>query len=188
LFPAYLELDEPRVERRFYGFPFVSTVGGEDGSGWRVWPFYGSTAIAGRERNPHVLWPFFVESERPVPADRRGDPLLVLPAYLALDGDERTSRGYGVLAYTHTIDQREGYEAIGSPWPVVFRDRRLGEEGYRVWRLAPIYGWSDRDGIRSRFILWPLYRETDQEDGDFHFRRRDGVLVVGRHHPARAQA
>src|SRR5262249_8860486 len=27
LFPACLELDEPRVERRFYGFPFVSTVG-----------------------------------------------------------------------------------------------------------------------------------------------------------------
>src|SRR5262249_19710284 len=67
-----------------------------------------------------------------------------------------------------------------SPWPVIFRDRRLGEEGYRVWRLAPFYGWSDREGIRSSFVLWPLYRTTDQEDGDFHFHRRDGLLVVWR--------
>ena len=29
--------------------------------------------------------------------------------------------------------------------------------------------------------LWPLYRTTDQEDGDFHFHRRDGLLVVWRH-------
>src|SRR5262249_42147107 len=142
LFPAYLELDEPRVERRFYGFPFVSTVGGEDGSGWRVWPFYGSAPVAGRGGPPHLLLPFFVESERLVPEYGWEHRLAGLPASLALDGDERTSRGYGVFAYTHTIDRREGYEAIGSPWPVVFRDRRLGEEGYRVWRLAPIYGWS----------------------------------------------
>jgi hypothetical protein len=50
-----------------------------------------------------------------------------------------------------------------------------------VWRLAPIYGRSDRDGIRSHFYLWPLYRTTEQDDGDFHFRRRDGVLVLWRH-------
>ena len=181
LFPAYLELDEPRVERRFYGFPFVSTLGGTDGSGWRVWPFYGSTAVAGQERTRYVMWPFYVENERLVPEYGWEHRLLVLPVYAALDGEERTSRGYGVLAYTHTVDQREGYEAIGSPWPVVFRDRRLGEEGYRVWRLAPFYGWSDRDGIRSTFVLWPLYRTTDQEDGDFHFHRRDGLLVLWRH-------
>jgi len=127
------------------------------------------------------MWPFYVENERLVPEYGWEHRLLVLPVYAALDGEERTSRGYGVLAYTHTVDQREGYEAIGSPWPVVFRDRRLGEEGYRVWRLAPFYGWSDREGIRSTFVLWPLYRTTDQEHGDFHFHRRDGLLVVWRH-------
>jgi len=181
LFPAYLELDEPQVERRFYGFPFVSTVGGPDGRGWRVWPFYGDTAVAGRERERYVLWPFYVESERLVPDYGWERRLLVLPAYAALDGEQRTSRGYGVLAYTRTVDQRLGSEATGAPWPLVFRERRLGDETWRVWRLAPIYGRSDRDGIRSHFYAWPLYRTTDQDDDDFHFHRRDGVLVVWRH-------
>jgi hypothetical protein len=181
LFPAYLALDEPRVERRFYGFPFVSAVGGRDGRGWRVWPFYGDTAVAGRERERFVLWPFYVESERLAPEYGWERRLLVLPAYGALDGEQRTSRGYGVFAYTHTVDERIGSEAIGNPWPLIFRERRLGEESWRVWRLAPIYGRSDRDGIRSSFWLWPLYRTTDQDDEDFHFHRRDGLLVIWRH-------
>jgi hypothetical protein len=181
LFPAYLELDEPQVERRFYGFPFVSTVGGPDGRGWRMWPFYGDTAVAGRERERFILWPFYVESERLVPDYGWERRLLVLPAYAALDGEERTSRGYGLFAYTHTLDERLGSEATGAPWPVVFRERRLGDETWRVWRLAPIYGRSDRDGIRSHFYAWPLYRTTDQDDEDFHFHRRDGLLVVWRH-------
>jgi hypothetical protein len=100
LFPAYLELDESRVERRFYGFPFVSTVGGPDGSGWRVWPFYGNTAVAGRERERFVAWPFYIDSQRLVPEYGWERRLLVFPAYAALDGEERTSRGYGLVAYT----------------------------------------------------------------------------------------
>src|SRR5262249_20807778 len=64
LFPAYLELDEPRVERRFYGFPFVSTLGGTDGSGWRVWPFYGSTPGPGPAPTPPPPWALFRAHER----------------------------------------------------------------------------------------------------------------------------
>jgi hypothetical protein len=181
LFPAYLELDEPRVAHRFSPFPFVSTVGGEDGRGWRVWPLYGDIAVAGRERERYVLWPFYIESERLVPEYGWERRLLVLPAYAALDGELRTSRGYGILAYTWTVDQRLGSEATGAPWPVVFRERRLGDETWRVWRLAPLYGRSDQGGIRSHFYLWPLYRTSEQDDDDFHFRRRDGVLVLWRH-------
>ena len=96
LFPAYLASStESRVERRFYGFPFVSTVGGPDGSGWRVWPFYGNTAVAGRERERFVARPVYIDSQRLVPDVRLGAAALVFPAYAALDSELRTSRGYG---------------------------------------------------------------------------------------------
>src|SRR5205814_4889814 len=64
MLPAYLRLTEPRLERRFYGFPFVSTIGGADGRGVRVWPFYGAKEIVGRERTSYVRWPFHVRSAR----------------------------------------------------------------------------------------------------------------------------
>ena len=137
LFPAYLELDEPRVERRFYGFPFVSTVGGPDGRGLRVWPFYGNTAVAGRERERFVALAVPHRQRRLVPELRLGAAAPRLPGYAALDGELRTSRGYGVLAYTRTVDERLGSEATGAPWPVVFRERRLGDETWRVLARWP---------------------------------------------------
>jgi hypothetical protein len=180
LFPAYLRLTEPRVERRFYGFPFVSTVGGADGSGVRVWPFWGTKEIAGQERTRYVLWPFHIRQDRLVPGYGWEYRRINFPVFSAIDGPLRTSRAWGLVAYTHTLDWRTGSEATGSPWPFVFRERLLGEEDYRTWRLVPVYGRSDRDGISSRFYAWPAYRTKSQDVDDFHYRRSDVMGVVWR--------
>ena len=64
MFPAYLRVDEPGVDRRYTPFPFVSHVGGELGSGFRVWPFWGDTEIRGQQHTRYVMWPFAIQSER----------------------------------------------------------------------------------------------------------------------------
>jgi hypothetical protein len=186
MFPAYLRLTEPRVERRFYGFPFVSTVGGADGRGLRVWPFYGTKEIVGQERTSYVLWPFHVRSERLVPGYGWEQQRVDFPFFAALDGPTRHSRAYGIVAYTHTVDERLGYEAIGSPWPVVFRDRALGDLEYRTWRFAPFYGRSERDGIASHFYGWPAWRSLTQDTDDFHYERQDALLLVWRRQAQRS--
>jgi hypothetical protein len=180
MFPAYVRLTEARVERRFYGFPFVSTVGGADGHGFRFWPFFGTKEIAGRERTRYVLWPFHLRSERLVPGYGWETRRIDFPVFASIDGPTRHSRGYGIFAHVHTVDERLGTESTGAPWPFVFRERRLGEESYRTWRVAPFYGRSDRDGISSRFYAWPAYRTRDQDEGDFHYRHRDALLVLWR--------
>ncbi len=180
MLPAFLRLVEPHVERRFYGFPFVSTVGGSHGRGLRVWPLWGRTEVVGRERTAYVLWPFHIRSERLVPGCGWERRRLDLPFVGALDGAGRRSRAYGVLAYTHTVDERRGSEAVGSPWPFVFRERALGAEAYRTWRLAPLFGRSEHGAFSSRFWAWPAWRSRAQDDGDFHYRRRDALLVLWR--------
>lgn len=181
LFPAYLRLTEPRVERRFYGFPFVSTIGGADGRGVRVWPFFGTKEVTGRERTSYVLWPFHVRSEVLVPGYGWERRRVDVPVVAAIDGPVRWSRAYGIVAHVHTIDQRLGSEAVGAPWPFYFRERRIGDEEWRTWRLAPVYGRSDRDGITSHFYAWPAYRTRTQDQGEFHYRRQDALLVFWRH-------
>jgi hypothetical protein len=188
LFPAYLRLDEPRVERRFYAFPFVSTLGGADGHGVRVWPFYGTKEITGRERTRYVLWPFHIRSARLVPGYGWEEQRINFPIFSAIDGPVRSSRAWGLFARTRTVDRRLGTEAIGAPWPLVFRERRLGDEEWRTWRLAPIYGRSDRDGISSRFWAWPAYRTKSQDADDFHYRRSDVMGVVWRRQTLRSDA
>ena len=179
-FPAYLRLTDPRVERRFYAFPFVSTVGGPDGRGFRLWPLWGRTEIAGEQRTSYVLWPFHIRSERLVPGYGWERTRIDLPVYSAIDGAGRTSRAWGVWAHTHTIDQRNAYEAIGSPFPFVFRERALGETRWRTWRIAPFYGRSDRPPYSSRFYAWPAWRVRRQDAEDFHYERDDAILILWR--------
>ena len=180
MFPAYLELTEPRVERRFHPFPFVSTVGGADGDGLRLWPFWGRTEIAGRERSRYVLWPFHVRSEVLVPGYGWERRRVNFPVWSAIDGEARTSRAWGTLAYTHTVDRRQDDEVTGSPWPFVLRAKRIGAPDYYTWRLVPIYGRSDRDGVSSRFWAWPAYREKHQDVEGFHYTRRDSFFLLWR--------
>jgi len=181
MFPAYLELTEPRVERRFHPFPFYSTVGGEDGDGVRVWPFYGRKDIAGRERSRYVLWPFHVRSEVLVPGYGWERRRVNFPVWSAIDGEARTSRAWGMIAYTHTVDRREDSDVTGSPWPLVVRAKHIGADEYYTWRLVPFYGRSDRDGISSRFYMWPAYRVKRQDTDEFHYERRDAVFLLWRH-------
>jgi len=180
MFPGYLELAEPRVERRFYPFPFVSTVDGPDGDGLRLWPFWGRTEIAGRERSRYVLWPFHIRSEVQVPGYGWERRRVNFPFWSAIDGEARTSRAWGMIAYTHTVDRRQGDEVTASPWPFVLRAKQIGAPDYYTWRLAPIYGRTDRDGTSSRFYAWPLYREKRQDLDDYHSTRRDSIFLLWR--------
>jgi hypothetical protein len=180
MFPAYLRLTEPDVERRYYPFPFVSTVGGRAGSGVRFFPFWGRTEIAGRQRTSYVLWPFHIRTERLLPGYGWERRRVDAPVFAAIDGAGRRTRAYGLFAYTHTVDERRGIEHTGAPWPFVVRQRRLGENDYEVWRALPFYGRSDVRGISSRVYAWPVYRRKWQDVDDFHYARRDVGLVLWR--------
>jgi hypothetical protein len=180
MFPAYLRLTEPRVEHRWYGFPFVSTVGGVAGRGVRIFPFYGEEEIEGEERTSYVMWPFHVRRDQLVPGYGWEHRRIDFPVFAAIDGAGRRTRSWGVTAYTHTIDERSGLENIGAPWPFAVRQRNLGEDEYHVWRLFPFYGRSDRRGISSRFYAWPAYRTKRQDIEEFHYWRRDAGLILWR--------
>ena len=180
MFPAYLRLVEPDVERRWYGFPFVSTVGGSAGSGFRLFPVWGHTEIAGRQRTRWIAWPFHIRTERLVPGYGWEARRIDAPVYAAIDGAGRQTRAYGLFAYVHTIDERRGIEQTAAPWPFFVRQRRLGETDYEVWRAFPVYGRSDVGGISSRLYAWPAYRTKRQDVDDFHYERRDVGLVVWR--------
>ena len=180
LFPAYLRLTEPRLERRFFPFPFVSTVGGPAGRGFRLWPVYGRKETLGTERTSYILWPFHIRRERLVPGYGWERTRVDFPFVAAIDGAGRRSRFYGIFLYTHTVDERQAYEGIGSPFPFVYRERALGETAYRIWRFAPFYGRADRPPVSSRFYAWPAYRVRRQDVEDFHYERDDAMLVLWR--------
>jgi hypothetical protein len=178
-FPLHLELADADARRTWIPFPFLSFVDGPRAHGVRLFPFYGTTTIADREDSGFALWPFVTWDDRTTDAgvERRR---VYFPALATIDGPERTTRGYGLVGYVHTIDRRRGTETIGSPWPLVVRERALGADEYDTWRIFPLYGRARDAGIERRFYLWPSYRTLVQDQGTFHFRRRDAMLILWR--------
>ena len=181
MFPAYLRLSEPEIERRYWAFPFVASYGGPSGRGFHVLPFYGTREIAGVEHSRFVMWPFHIRAERLVPGYGWERRRLDLPFFAAIDGAGRWLRSYGLLAYTHAIDERKGTESFGAPWPLVYRQRRIGDAEWQVWRVFPFYARSDVAGISSRVYAWPIYRQKAQDVEDFHFERRRVLEFLWRH-------
>ena len=89
-FPAYVRLEEPGVERKYYAF-FVSTVGGPLGSGARVFPFWADTRVAGRQETRYVMWPFHIRTRRLLPGEGWEERRLDEPVYAAIDGPTSSS-------------------------------------------------------------------------------------------------
>jgi hypothetical protein len=183
-FPAYLRLSEPGVERRFYFFPFVSTVGGPLGSGVRVWPFYGETEIAG---GADPVRPLAVRHrERPLRRRRGlGAAAVYFPAFATIDGG-RTTRGYGMGAYIPpwiraVASSRPGHRGR-SP-----SASALGETEYRTWRCFR-FTVGARAWDRVAVLCLAAYRTKSQDVEDFHYRRHDVGLVLWRRQRLESEA
>src|SRR6185295_8355806 len=123
---------------------------------------------------------FHIREEVLVPGYGWEERRLDLPVYAAIVGPVRQTRAWGLFAHVHTVDTKRGTESVGAPWPLVVREHRLGEEEDQVWRLWPVYGRSDHDGISSRFWVWPAYRHKIQHVDDFYYERRDVGLILWR--------
>jgi hypothetical protein len=181
LFPFYLRLQQPLVERTWMPFPFYGRTRGTLGRGFRVWPFYGWEQVGEESRFEYVMWPFYIVQERHFARPERERRLVVAPFYTRTESSTQESRSYLGPFFTHTIDRARHTDTWGFPWPlwVTQRDTHTGE---RIsFRLTPFYENTRAGDVRRRFVLWPTYRWLTQDTDSYHYRRNDVMLVLYRH-------
>jgi hypothetical protein len=178
LFPVYLRLEEALETHTWLPFPFVSWSGGKLGRGYRIWPLYGWNQDGETERYRYVLWPFYISREIHFTRPEREQQLVMFPFYFSIDSPTMRSRAYGF--FTHTIDRKAGTEAWGFPWPLWLAQYDLARRKRTSLRLAPFYGDSQFGDLRSRFLLWPLYRWRTQETDDYRYSRSDLIWILYR--------
>lgn len=179
LFPLYLHLEDSLDQRSWAPFPLVSWAGGPLGRGWRVWPLYGWHENGDAERFHYVLWPFYIHHERhPTVAEHEVSEVIF--SYARIDSPTLHSRWYLGPLLTHTVDTKEDTETWGFPWPFwVWQHRR--DTGERLsLRLAPFYQDRRQGNLRSRFYLWPLYRDRTVELPEWSWTQREFLFVIGR--------
>jgi len=171
-FPLYVKTKKKDVVTENYFLPFFHLRhGGDNLSGWQLWPFYGKEsrdfAVATNhfgdrvERGGHekrfTLWPFYISATTGVGTTNQDSMTASLPLYARLSGPQRTTVMYGApFGFLHTKERSKNYEEWGLPWPLVTVAKGEGKAGGRVWPLAGSVGNSE---LRSRFLLWPLLRD-----------------------------
>ncbi len=179
LFPFYLRLKQPLVERTWMPFPFYGRTAGTLGSGRRIWPLYGWDQVGEQSRFHYILWPFYISSDNHFTRPEHEHRVVSLPFFSRTDSATLRSRSYAVF-FTHTTDRNAHTDTWGFPWPL-WMSQRNTETGERTsLRLTPFYE-NTRSGDTDRhFILWPVYRWKNQESEGYRYRRSDVFLVLQR--------
>jgi len=180
LFPLFFRLEEPMVRRSWVAFPFFSWTGGTLGKGWRVWPLYGWEERGEGEKFRYVLWPFYIRQWHHRGSQQPEVRTVVFPFYARSHGPALRSTALLGPFFTHSVDTEARLETWGFPWPLWVLQRRTDTGERLALRIAPFYGDRRQGDIRSRFLLWPLYRERTQEGPDHRYERRDVGLVLWR--------
>lgn len=179
MFPLYLRLQLPLVERTWMPFPFYARTGGVLGRGFRVWPLYGWDQVGDQTRFRYIMWPFYIAYDNHFTRPEHEQRVVSFPFFSRTDSPSMHSRSYGVF-FTHTVDRNAHTDTRGFPWPLWVSQRDLNTGERTSLRIAPFYENSRLGTVERHFIMWPAYRWQTQETDSYRYRRSDVFLVVQR--------
>jgi hypothetical protein len=184
LFPLYLRLQKPLVERTWLPFPFVSWSGGTLGRGVRIFPFYGWDQEGEAQRSTYIMWPFYASEERHFTRAERERRLILYPFYSSIDSPTTESRSYFFPFFlpflSHTVDRTERRETWSYPWPFWLSQYNLDTGERTALRLSPFYEDTHFGTRHAHFVMWPAYRWSTQEADSYRYFRADSFFVLYR--------
>lgn len=172
LFPLYGKTEKKGTEITNILWPVFARIEGENETGTKLWPLYGSSSKEGVYEKAFFLWPIFFREDLRLdtsnPIRRRG----AFPFYLKTESPLSTSTTWLWPFFSHVENRQKDYEEWNFPWPLLRRTTGSYKEGVR---LLPLYADERTGASRKRWYLWPVYKieETRTEALD---RRRDRVL------------
>jgi hypothetical protein len=172
MFPVYSRTVKKGTTTRNYFYPIISTIEGEQESGFQVWPIYGQSAKEGVYRKRFVLWPIFFNEDLNLDTDNPTRKLLVWPFYVSTESPERSSRNYMWPFFGHSVDRSKKSEEWDYFWPLFVT---VKGETRTLNRYIPFYSEDKRKESVKYWYMWPLYSHEKLESESFT-QERDRVL------------
>lgn len=166
LWPLYVRTEQNEIVARSYLWPIVSHTSGKGIHRFRVFPFYGQNRHRDRFKKQFIMWPIWTEAEYFYPGSS-GSGYILFPLYGRLKLEDQ--RSWMVLPPFFRFSRGDRVNFVLAPWP--FFQRRTGEiQQTYIW---PLYGQKSMPAVDSRFVLWPLYRESRIDRGSTIVRRNN---------------
>jgi len=167
LFPLWSVSRINEAETRSWLWPVVSRTRGGGHDRFRVFPIYGVTRFRLDVENKFILWPIWTSVRRQGPGGGSGFMLFPFVGHAAMAGQESWMIVPPLTRFTRSDRLRE----VNCPWPL-FQWSAGDIDRLYFW---PVWGRKSMEGVDSRFVLWPLYRERREADAD---RRRHTVRLI----------
>lgn len=160
LFPLAARLESGDVTTYALPWPFIRLVRGPQTRGFHLWPLYGQVEEENAFRHRYWLWPLGYRVERELWKEEPFEAVGFLPFYAASRSDRAVSRTFIWPFFGYTTSQAPPYQENRYLWPLLVQ--RRGESYINRW--APVYTRSIRAGQDTRWILWPLHRQSSWEE------------------------
>jgi hypothetical protein len=164
LFPLYGRTVKDGKVSTNYLYPFFNTISGESESGFQLWPLYGQASKEGVYEKRFILWPFFSSEKLAKDTDNPVESINLLPFY-ASSRSPRRSATYAPWPLCGVV--RDGSGQVLEQdffWP--FWLTASGKDT-RTERYLPFYAESRTKDSRSRWVMWPFYREESIDSPGF---------------------
>jgi hypothetical protein len=172
LFPIYSRTERKSTRVDNVLWPFFARISGENESGFKAWPIYGSSQKEGVYRKKFFLWPIFFSESLKLDTENPNEIRAAWPFFIKKDSPERTSTTLLWPFFSKVENRVKGYEVWNAPWPLV---RVTKGEKYHGLKILPFYSDETLDVKRERWYLWPIYK-IEEMHTELIMRRRDRVL------------
>lgn len=188
LFPVFLYTQEKDWSSTHVLFPIVNWWSGGGRSGFRVFPFYAHYEREGAGgrlsyRRTWVLWPFWQTLENNLDSPAGAQRMWFLFPFFGRSEGPDTSSWTLLFPFFKYYENKGGkfggplYD-VWAPWPFAHIVRGRDRSTTDFW---PFFGYRERgfdvvagplrDTYKRKFILWPLWRDEEQQDGDTRYDR-----------------
>lgn len=164
LFPLYARTERNGRVTYSFLFPVFSYTVGENGSGWRFWPLFGTSKLEGSYERSFALWPIFHWQRNNMwePPERQETRWMIFPLLGQTKRD--TYRSTTVLwpFFGWATDPKRGFWSWDGPWPFIRLHHDPETDTFRT-RVWPLYSHYHGDGLDSDWYLWPILNIRHEE-------------------------
>lgn len=168
LFPLYSRTEQGGRRTDNVLWPFFAKISGENESGFKVWPFFGSSQKEGVYRKRFFLWPIFFSEDLALDTDSPIRKRVAWPFYLRIDTGKSRYRSVLWPFFSRKQGLVEPYEQWDMPWPLV---RLTSGEQRHGSRFLPFYADETVKNNRTVWYAWPIYKREEIRTETFQRRR-----------------
>ena len=166
-FPLYSKWEDNDETTHAFLWPIFRYREGATSKGFSIWPLFGNFERENDYHERFALWPLIYYHQHKLYQEIPHTQIGVLPFYARETREGYKREDYLWPFFGYTDSTMPEYNEIRILWPIVIQGH--GTDRY-INQVAPLYSFSERNGKKSRWFLWPLfnYKEYPLGEVDVH--------------------